>query len=349
MRGSIIRNYLRCPLGAILAVIMLGLTGCGDGTPGGPDYDGTREFFSKPEGFIVEAIGVNSKGHVLAGTATGRLHISTDSGNSWALTSLTDTGLVALAMNANDDIFVSFHHYPTAGIGEGKIYRSVDDGESWVRLALEHTICWDFAFGPGGAVFAATSPALFGSADNGDSWERTDLDAANVEVVALNDSGHIFAGEFSGVRGHFWRSLDGGVSWQDLGLGNDYRSIVVDSRGVIYVGHPWHDESGGGISRSADNGDTWTGPGMYHRALHDHGIWGLALLPNDGILAATAFPSFDNTEPAGLYASLDDGDSWTLLLADSLTAVGTSSSGTIYVGTLRGNVFRSTDGGNSWD
>ncbi len=73
-----------------------------------------------------------------------------------------------------------------------------------------------------------------------------------VRVLAINSSGHIFAGTSGGI----FRSTNNGDSWMvvNTGLTNmTVRAFAINSSGHIFVG-----TFGGGVFRSTNNGSSWT-------------------------------------------------------------------------------------------
>ncbi len=84
-------------------------------------------------------------------------------------------------------------------------------------------------------------------------WEQTNGPyGGEVYALAINSSGHIFAGTF---LGGIFRSTDNGGIWTQInaGLPNTIVfSLAVNSSEHIFAG------TGGGVFRSTDNGESWT-------------------------------------------------------------------------------------------
>ncbi|HEX2924368.1 MAG TPA: hypothetical protein VHS28_10105, partial [Chloroflexota bacterium] len=188
------------------------------------------------------------------------------------------------------------------------------------------------------------------------SWSKLDLNGVRINVVATdpNDPNVLFAGTFG--QGIF-RSADGGQNWAQVntGLGNltvndllidpanTNNILVATGRGSL-VGEP-----GSGIYRSTDRGGSWT------LVQATAATFSLALTPQSPTVVyagggpavlkstddgATWFQSFQpgsdivNVEIRGI--SVDPADP-NVLLAGGNTEGG------------QGQVFRSTNGGSSWD
>jgi len=91
------------------------------------------------------------------------------------------------------------------------------------------------------------------------SWQPT---SGPVKCLAINSSGHIFAGTAGGINAlrvlgdGVFRSTDNGDSWTQVNTGLTNESVgclAINSSGHIFAG-----TYGGGIFRSTDNGGTWT-------------------------------------------------------------------------------------------
>ena len=89
---------------------------------------------------------------------------------------------------------------------------------------------------------------MFRSTDNGDTWteQNNGFTAFDVNTVAINSLGHIFAGAAGGA----FRSTNDGDNWSDIssGLlppGGNVWALAIDSGGYAFAG-----TAGGGVFRS---------------------------------------------------------------------------------------------------
>jgi len=187
-----------------------------------------------------------------------------------------------------------------------------------------------------GHIFVGTDGGgIFRSTNNGDSWTavNTGLTETYVFALAINSSGHIFAGTFYG--GGVFRSTNNGDSWTavNTGLTNlDVEALAINASGHIFAG------TRGGVFRSTDNGDSWIA------VLTDHDNEALAINASGNIFAGT--------QRGGIFRSTNNGDNWTRVNTDLtntiVLALAINSSGHIFAGTFGGGIFRSTNNGNSW-
>ncbi|MCG3118714.1 MAG: Ycf48-like protein [bacterium] len=120
----------------------------------------------------IQALAINSNGHIFAGTYAGGVFRSTNNGDSWTL---IDTGLnhkliFALTINSREHIF--------AGTYRGGVYRSQDNGEHWVQINsglnyLDVLSVWAFAIDASGHIFAKTGFGVFRSVETTTSVKET--------------------------------------------------------------------------------------------------------------------------------------------------------------------------------
>ncbi len=330
-------HHFGLPLLGLVVGGFLVITSCESKTPEGLDEDNPLVLSGSLGGWI-EYLVTNSQGHLFAAVYPS-IFTSENDGETWIETSAPKGVVWNLVIDSQDNMFASIE-------GEENhwdLYRSTDNGQNWKGLGINDVCCLSIFFNASGAMYVEIRPGLFRSDDLGDTWVSTGLDSAMVVAGAVNESGHIFVGVWHGLRGDFLRSTDGGATWTNLGLGDDYSHVVFPNPGVVLVGHPWHDESGGGISRSMDNGITWD-----KHDFHDNGIFGLAV-DSEGSIFAAIYPSFLSDTPLGVYRSIDNGGSWAHVLKDSfVTTLFIGSSDQIYVGTNYGSVIYSTDKGENW-
>jgi len=241
-----------------------------------------------------------------------------------------------------------------AGLQGGGVFRSTDGGVSWTfaatRLGRDPRVnALSVDAKQPGIVYALTDSGLFRTTSGGDGWARlsppgstehfptavaADPRRAGIVYVAL-DGGAILV------------SADRGQSWKEIGSPTDitYRLVFdpVTSSTLYAV-----TSSSGGVFRSTDSGAHWTQ------------ITG-GVLPAQAQVAAFAI---DPRRPQTLYfatfgkapyRSVDGGRHWT---QGSATAFGKQpnvwalavdpGSSTVFAGTPRDGVFRSTDGGATW-
>lgn len=169
-----------------------------------------------------------------------------------------------------------------------------------------------------------------------------------------------------------YRSDDGGASWRNLGLRDSRHigSIVIDPHdsNVVYVaaeGPLWGSGGERGVFKTSDGGKTWA-PAL---SIDAHtGVSDLVMDPrNPEVLYAAAYQRerhvytlIDGGPQSAIYKTSDAGKTWTRLRNGLPTgdlgriglAISPADPGIIYATVeaagRTGGVFRSTDGGASW-
>jgi photosystem II stability/assembly factor-like uncharacterized protein len=186
-------------------------------------------------------------------------------------------------------------------------------------------------------------------------WEPAGaIPKTDVWSIAVNASGHIYAGTGSGI----YKSTDNGDSWISIGseLNNQsINSIFLGSNGLVLVG-----TSENGIYRSINDGATWTYVSEIYNST-DNGInWNLItkkldvrsiITSPDGRLYAGAW-DIDFSGTGGIFVSTNNGERWNQSntgLGNLLVRPGLVDSNKVYVGTSGTGVFNSSDGGYSWN
>jgi photosystem II stability/assembly factor-like uncharacterized protein len=144
------------------------------------------------------------------------------------------------------------------------------------------------------------------------------------------------------VGSMLFKSVDGGATWSRRRLGTPavyVLAVAVDplSPNIVYAG-----TQAEGLFRSTDYGDTWKSVGTELSAPM-HPITFLATDPNkSGRLFASAGIAF--------YLSEDHGETWTnvLNITGWTVTIDPSSPLTVYATARAQGVFRSSDGGHTW-
>jgi uncharacterized protein (TIGR03437 family) len=248
--------------------------------------------------------------------------VSNDTGVTWQLAngtadnviSLTNVGRVELAIAPSNPqiLYVSLAHMdPEVGTFMGA-YKTTDGGQNWTRLnGLPASYCGI------------------------QCWN------ANVLAVDPTDPNIVFAGGLS-----LWRSLDGGVTWTDVGAANAVEYPHVDHHALVFATNAarFYDGSDGGVWSSAN-----------HRA---------AAIPwtnlNSTLVITQFYPGF-SIHPGDLnfgFAGAQDNNTqrysgslvWQSVLGGDggWNAIDPSASGTVYGECQNICLSKSVDGGNTW-
>jgi len=287
---------------------------------------------------------------IYAGSASGGLFKSTDTGNTW--TSSFDTeaslsvGTIAMHPNDSDTLYVGTGEVNGGGgsltYGGKGIYRTTDAGTSWTHLGLDET----------------------------HFISRIRINRQNPQVLFVGGMGKLYgADENRGV----YRSTNGGTTWEQV-------LFVSDTTGCIDLAiHPTQPEwvyaamwqrqrsaternYGGpdcGLYRSSDGGDSWqemtTGLPNNSPNIGRIGISLSASNPNVLYAIYADNIGFFN----GIYKTENGGDSWTQTNDGSLSNL--YSSFGWWFGNIRIDpndpdvvyamgleIYKSTNAGNSW-
>ncbi len=229
----------------------------------------------------------------------------------------------------------------------------------------------------------AASGGVFRSVNNGVTWEPVlDRYANTLSVgdiaIAPSDRNIVWVGmgEPNSRQSSTWgdgvyRSLDGGTTWQHMGLRETQTigRIVIDPRDpntvfVAALGHLWGPNEQRGLYRTRDGGKTW------QRVLgvdENTGAVDVAIDRDGRTLFAATYQrrrrasGFAGSGPgSGLWRSLDGGDTWErLTTANGLPAgdlgrigiaIAASEPDVVYavIESRSGGVFRSSDRGRTW-
>jgi photosystem II stability/assembly factor-like uncharacterized protein len=186
--------------------------------------------------------------------AEGYLFKSDDAGANWrpASRGLGQNRITSLAIDPHDPgrLYLTTYY---------EIFQSINGGETWVRTgpgwlgppAVFSIV--DFYFYPCLAVDPQQPSTVFAgmygggiskTTDHGGSWQAINVNLPSVSVIAIDpvDSNIIYAGtaNFCGCQAAppyagFWKSLDGGATWQRSDSGLPSRvggifSIAIDPR-----------------------------------------------------------------------------------------------------------------------
>jgi photosystem II stability/assembly factor-like uncharacterized protein len=275
-----------------------------------------------------------------AATSGGGVYKSESGSLTWTArnSGLTSPFVFALAVDPQAPATVY------AGTLDG-LFKSVDAGTTWTRAGsgLAAGAVTTLRVDPfsSAVVYASVQDAgIFRSADRGVSWTRVSTGLPSAGAVPLLVSraraSQLFAGtSLNGV----YTSLDAGATWRTSSFGMTLfvRGLAVDpvTPSTLYAG-----SLGAGVFKSTDRAATWTNVG-----LRDRNIFKLAVHPTDTarVYAATS---------QGVSLSIDAGATWKHLGQKAAfvhaLVVDPRDRSRLFVGTTAGSVYRSVDGGETW-
>ena len=233
--------------------------------------------------------------------------------------------------------------------------------------------------------FGATGGGLFKTTDGGTTWTPvTDgqVGSASVGAVAMAPSDpdivYIGMGEVQ-LRANVlqgdgvYRSDDAGKSWRHLGLADTHAIGRIrihptdpDRVYVAALGHPFGPNPERGVFRTTDGGETWEKVLFRDERT---GAVDLVMDPTDpDVLYATLWQVYrkpwrlwSGGEGSGIFKSTDGGDTWTEITRNPGLPDGVLGKITIAVSGAdpsrvwanleaeRGGLYRSDDGGASWE
>jgi len=292
---------------------------------------------------------VSSDSRVYAGSASGGVFLSEDTGQSWrpifddqAALSIGD---MAISQNNDNLIYVGTGESNAGGgslayDGNG-IYRSLDAGETWVHIGLE---------------------------DAG-SIGRVAIDPANDDVVYVGAMGALFEND---EHGGIYKTTNGGDTWDQILFLSDSTGCIdlvthPDNSNVVYaamwerIRRPHNRQYGGetsGIYRSSDGGNTWTEliNGL-PTAREDKGRIGIAISASSPNILYAVYADAVGSLTA-VYLTQDGGDSWEQKSIDGILPnsfwwwfgriyIHPTNPNDLYVTSL--TMSRSIDGANNWE
>ena len=270
---------------------------------------------------------------LFAGTDGSGLFRSTDAGNSWQQVDQAFASLIVPAV-ALSPLFESDSTVLAGVLGVGAgLVRSLDGGDTWQQMTT--TVAVALALSPKSAtdssLFADFGDGVYRSTDAGLSWQKTSEGVAltppagfpappagQAYAMAISPNYDTDATIFSGMFGGGpFRSTDGGGMWQQVtqGLLDAWIPAIAisprfDTDSTVFTG------TSNGVFRSLNGGDTWQDRGIGEPpppppapAAPDVNVRALAVSP-EFEADATVFAGTNGFLDHGVYRSTDGGLSW---------------------------------------
>jgi photosystem II stability/assembly factor-like uncharacterized protein len=187
------------------------------------------------------ALAAHPQGYLFAGltyTGNGKVHRSTDRGDTWTGVQLPNSSnsfaAECFGFSNNNEVY--------AGTIDG-FYRSSDFGISWTQLnsGLSGRNVRTMTVAPNQSIFiyntySSSIDGLYRSFDRGQSWQRVSQNAPYFNALTASSQGYLYGVSNEGV----FTSTNEGVAWANItgniGTSQGLSSIVITPGGRIIVG-----------------------------------------------------------------------------------------------------------------
>ena len=256
------------------------------------------------------------------------IYKSTDGGASWKHMGLKNSehiGMIAVDPRNSDVVYAAACGPLWSAGGDRGLYKTTDGGETWTPILTisEHTGVNEVHLDPRypDIIYAAAhqrrrhvftlidggpESGLYKSTDAGQTWKKINKglpagDKGRIGLaISLADSDYIYAiVEAQRGQGGFFRSLNGGASWEKRSgyssSGNYYQEIMGDpkDRDRVYSMNTF-------LQVTDDGGKTWEALGDRSKHWDSHALW---INPKN-----TNY--YLNGNDGGVYESFDRGKTW---------------------------------------
>lgn len=334
----------------------------------------------------VNSILVAPNGNIYVATDNPGLFLSSDNGISWSLKNLlTNINCMIFDSTTNQIILGLYYQEIHQGNGsiikEGGLYSTNTDFSVFINsLGLDNINIYSIIKSSNNNFYVLTSNGFYKnktpSLNSWDLFNNKGLNTTSISSLVSDTNGYIYAdgtyrstdngNSWEELNSGYWgtacaidkndrifaamgkdiiRSLDGGYTWQKVYYGSNdsygILSIAINSSGVVYAGDLYT-----GLIFSPDHGDNWlpiSGLPSFPRQSASLNLT-IAFSPHNIL-----YVGYDQ----GLFYSKDGIGNWksSNLNNVSVLSVAFDSTGYMYCGTgfLGGTLFRSSDGGNTWN
>ncbi|EKD79119.1 MAG: hypothetical protein ACD_41C00163G0005 [uncultured bacterium] len=287
---------------------------------------------------------VSAHGRLLIGIANGQVAVSTDSGETFDLFTVSEGNDISyLTASPDTDVFYVI-------VDQGALWQSTDGGETWTDLEVtnngmtEGTSLWKVAVNPTDGDNLATTSGVSTSTnyittDGGDNWTGID----NGSGLAFDTTGRLYVGFM-----YTDNPTAGSPTWTNYDSSTPLSSIYADliavdpeDEQVIF------NNSSMGPAKSDDRAASWTDivDGVVSVKVYDISqttdkvtVW----LGANGGLAKTE--NFDDDEPTWEYPILPAGSTNTV----HAVWVNPDDANVVVSGSGGENLAYSSDGGDTW-
>lgn len=251
--------------------------------------------------------------NLIAGTSSGPLYLSTNSGTTWTVTIATNEYWTSVASSADGTHLFASASYDSSS-GPAGLYISTNSGAAWMTINLPDLYWGSVASSADGQTLVAVAPGgaggggpggIFSTTNGGISWTTNNINE-EFGVASSADGKKMFA-----VGGETYRSTNSGITWAretnapfilSLVSPSQYIAASVDGTKLILC-IPWDGSNNPGpIYVSTDSGDTWS------RTSAPSNDWGFVTSSADGNTIVAVPYSYQS---GTICLSTNGGETWT--------------------------------------
>ncbi|MBN1383978.1 MAG: hypothetical protein JW983_03745 [Elusimicrobia bacterium] len=284
---------------------------------------------------------------------------TTNAGTSWqSIGDFKNISIMSLALDPGNPNII----YAGASNGSG-IFKSIDGGTTWSTLEFnnegpEAYSVQTIAVTAGNVVLAGIGLSgsggwIYRSADGGMTWTKvfpstgTASEIVNEIAVDPTDSGIIWAvtGDYlSDTEGEIYRSVDGGITWVQVGAGKTsgwLNTVAVKNISTALVGGK------NGAYKTVDAGINWT-------SVLAAGTSSCLSIKIDSTDTNVVYAVAKGTSGERFYKSTCTADTWitqvTVAEVNCFRSIAINPNDTdeVYAGDDGSGMFKSVDGGTNW-
>jgi photosystem II stability/assembly factor-like uncharacterized protein len=302
-------------------------------------------------------------GIAVAGTTTA-IFRTTNGGSLWIASTNTLGGTVRAA--SGDPIDTNTVYVGTENDG---LFKTIDAGRHWTLTNADLDLYYGqtLAVDPTNPQVLYAAPRWSGirkSTDGGATWVPADQGISDIVLFSLAidpaSPETIYAGAFESI----YKSVDQGESWVQYSIGlagaGDIRALIVDPTNslTVYAGgfDPGGGSGGDGVFKSTDGGMTWVRSSEGIGQSNDTAVNAIVIDPTSPttLYAAASCEPYEECSGVGhVYKSTDGASHWVISLytgAERFTTLASDplSASTLYAAEEFGRVFRTRDGGTTW-
>ncbi|HVB14748.1 MAG TPA: hypothetical protein VNH38_08350 [Candidatus Dormibacteraeota bacterium] len=257
---------------------------------------------------VWRVVGNPSSPQDLAAATSQGVWVSSDDGQSWSATSITQFTWTLAYGNSGSVLY--------AGTSRAGVYRSTDSGQNWKRVdtGLKSLDVRAIATGPT-AIVLGTQAGVYVSGD-GLAWERAGLSNLSISAVAIiadTPLGVVAGSDQIAQQDNLYRSLSVGAAsgWQAIPAGDPGGAAVFSiAAGPVAKGGtnpPLLVGSLKGLYASSDGGNTWQA-----QTLAGGALWSVNAISFDPDNPAVVYIGGDNggSTGGGLQRTVNGGGTW---------------------------------------
>ncbi len=224
----------------------------------------------------------------------------------------------------------------------GRIIKTIDGGATWSQHAVTYNDFNDIKLFNNGIGFARSRNDYYKTTNFGDNWSYISsvnhFSFCNGSYFVNENVGYSIGGGSSSISGDVFKTIDGGITWNQLNIYADegLNSVFFINENIGFVSGGFNQRK---VMKTTNGGLTWT-------QVLNHRFGQIQFINND-----IGYANLIGYSNGGMYKTIDGGNTWNISIEvdKQINAFDFIDENNGYFVGDQGLIYKTNNGGTNWE